>query len=235
MTGDALTQADLDALRAFDTPTICNALEVVAPERRAAGFTTEPLVCADPALPPIVGYARTATIRAAEPPPAPADELRSQRAAYYEYVGEGPGPTVMVIEDIDARPGFGAWWGEVNTTVHKALGSLGCVTNGSIRDLDMLAPGFQLLAGEVGPSHAWVHVVEYGRPVNVHGMGVRHGDLIHADRHGAVVVPLIVVRDLPAAVDLVARREKVILAACAQPNFDIAALKRAMAESAAIK
>ncbi len=235
MTEDALTQADLDALRAFDTPTICNALEVVAPERRATGFTTEPLVCADPALPPIVGYARTATIRAAEPPPASADELRARRAAYYEYVGEGPGPTVMVIEDIDARPGFGAWWGEVNTTVHKALGSLGCVTNGSIRDLDMLAPGFQLLAGEVGPSHAWVHVVDFGGPVNVHGMGVRHGDLIHADRHGAVVVPLVVARDLPAAVDLVARREKVILDACARPGFDIDALKRAMAESAEIR
>ncbi len=123
----------------------------------------------------------------------------------------------------------------MSCTVHKALGSLGCVTNGSIRDLDMLAPGFQLLAGEVGPSHAWVHVVDFGGPVNVHGMGVRHGDLIHADRHGAVVVPAAVARDLPAAVDLVARREKVILAACARPGFDIAALKRAMAESAAIK
>ncbi len=99
----------------------------------------------------------------------------------------------------------------------------------------MLAPGFQLLAGEVGPSHAWVHVVDFGGPVNVHGMGVRHGDLIHADRHGAVVVPLVVARDLPAAVDLVARREKVILDACARPGFDIAALKRAMAESAEIR
>ncbi len=234
-TPDALTQADLDALRAFDTPTICNALEVVAPERRASGFTAKPLVCADPALPPLVGYARTATIRAAEAPPLTPDALRARRADYYAYVGEGPGPTVMVIEDIDARPGFGAWWGEVNTTVHKALGCLGCVTNGSIRDLDALAPGFQLRAGAVGPSHAWVHVVDFGGPVEVHGMDVRHGDLIHADRHGAVVVPARVARDLPAAADRVARREKVIRDACARSGFDIAALKRAMAESAEVR
>ena len=214
MTRNELTQDERDALGAVDTPTICNALELVAPERRATGFTTEPLVCADPALPPIVGYARTATIRAAAPSALTADEMRARRGAYYEYVAQGPGPTVMVIQDIDPRPGFGAWWGEVNTTVHKARGCLGCVTNGSIRDLDMLAPGFQLLAGEVGPSHAHVHVVDFG---------------------GAVVVPQAVARALPAAVDLMTRREKVILDACARPDFDIEALKRAFAESATVE
>lgn len=235
MPQEKLTKANLEALRAVDTPTICNALELVLPERRAKGFTTEPLVCADPALPPIVGFARTATIRAVEPSPLTAVELRARRCAYYEYVARGPGPTVMVIQDIDPRPGFGAWWGEVNTTVHKALGCLGCVTNGSIRDLDMLAPGFQLLAGEVGPSHAYVHVVDFGGVVNVYGMSVRHGDLIHADRHGAVVVPLAVARELPEAVDLMTRREKVILDACARPDFDIEVLKRAIAESAKVE
>ncbi len=235
MTQETLTADDLEALKAFDTPTICNALELVAPERRTTGFTTEPLVCADPALPPIVGYARTATIRAVEPPAASSDEQRALRAAYYEYVGQGQGPTVMVIQDLDPRPGFGAWWGEVNTTVHKALGCLGCVTDGSIRDLDMLAPGFQLLAASIGPSHAWVHVVGFGDPVNVHGMGVRHGELIHADRHGAVVVPLAVARALPQAVDLMARREKVILDACARPDFDIEALRQALADSAEVR
>ena len=235
MTPNELTQDDLAALGAVDTPTICNALELVAPERRAMGFTTEPLVCADPALPPIVGYARTGTIRAIAPATLTAEAMRDRRGAYYEYVAQGPGPTVMVIQDIDPRPGFGAWWGEVNTTVHKALGCLGCVTNGSIRDLDMLAPGFQLLAGEVGPSHAHVHVVDFGGAVDVHGMSVSHGDLIHADRHGAVVVPHAVARDLPGAIDLMTRREKVILDACARADFDIDVLKRAMAESARVE
>ena len=100
-----------------------------------------------------------------------------------------PAPTIVVIEDLDPEPGFGAFWGEVNTTIHKGLGVLGCITNGSIRDLDMIATDFQLLAGCVGPSHAWVHVEAIDLEVEVHGMRVRPGDLIHADQHGAVVVP----------------------------------------------
>ena len=94
-----------------------------------------------------------------------------------------------MIQDLDPLPGFGAWWGEVNTNVHRGLGSLGVVTNGSIRDLDPCAEGFQLLAGSVGPSHAYVHVVDHRRTGEVAGMVVRPGDLVHADRHGAVVVP----------------------------------------------
>jgi len=203
----------------------------VAPERRALGFTCAPLVCVDPALPPMVGFARTATIRAVAPSDLPAERQAAQRVAYYEYVAAGPAPRVVVIQDLDPRPGFGAFWGEVNSAIHKGLGCLGGITNGSIRDLDDLAPGFQLLAGEVGPSHAHVHVRDFAVQVNVHGMTVSDGDLIHADRHGAVVVPVAVARDLPAAVDLIARREKVILDVARGPGFDIEVLKQALARS----
>ena len=209
-------------------------MELIAPERRAKGFTTEPLVCADPTLPPLVGYARTATIRAAEPPPKDAAEQRARRIAYYEHVARDPAPTITVIQDLDPRPGFGAFWGEVNSNIHKGLGCLGVITNGSFRDLDDLAPGFQILGGEVGPSHAYVHIVGFGEQVNIYGMGVQDGDLIHADQHGAVVVPFSAVAELPGAVEQVARREKVILDACRRPGFDIEALKRAMAEAADI-
>ena len=228
------TQKDLDALRQFDTPTICNALELVAPERRAIGFTTRPLVCAVPDLPPIVGCARTATIRSVAPSGLTPEETRQRRAAYYDYVAADAGPGIAVIQDLDPVPGFGAFWGEVNTAIHKGLGCLGVVTDGSIRDLTDLAPGFQLLAGSVGPSHAHVHVVDFGGQVNIHGMTVCDGDILHADRHGAVVIPAAAVAELPAAVDLVARREKVILDACAASDFDIGKLKNAMAGSAEI-
>ena len=228
------TDADLQRLTAWDTPTICNALEVVAPHRRATGFTVRPMVCLDPALEPMVGRARTATIRAMDVPGRTAGELREARIAYYEYVASGAGPTVTVVQDIDPEPGFGAFWGEVNTAVHKGLGSLGAVTNGSIRDLDACAPGFQLLAGEVGPSHAHVHVVDFGGAVNVCGMAVRHDDIVHADRHGAVVIPPEAVKGLPAAVDLLTRREAVILECARGPGFDIERLRRAMADSADI-
>ena len=228
------TDSDLQRLTSWDTPTICNALEVVAPHRRATGFTVRPMVCLDPSLKPIVGRARTATIRALDAPARTAEEIRQSRIGYYEYLASGDGPTVTVIQDIDPEPGFGAFWGEVNTAVHKGLGSLGAVTNGSMRDLDDCAPGFQLLAGEVGPSHAHVHVVDFGGAVNVCGMAVRHDDVVHADRHGAVVIPAGAVRELPAAVDLLTRREAVILECARAPDFDIERLRRAMSDSADI-
>ena len=220
----------LDRLRAIDTPTICNALELVVPERRGIGFTSRPLVCLHPDMPPIVGYARTATIRAAQPPSASAADERRNRLDYYAYVESGPRPSIVVIEDLDPDPGVGAFWGEVNTSIHKGLGALGVITNGSIRDLDQCAPGFQLLAGMVGPSHAYVRVESFGGQVSVAGMTVQPDDLIHADRHGAVVVPADAAASLPAAADLLARREAVILAASRRDDFDARALAKAIGE-----
>ncbi len=234
---DATPLADelIEALRALDTPTICNALEIVAPERRALGFTTEPLVCARPKLAPIVGLARTATIRAKQPSELDGDALRDLRLGYYEHVAAGPMPAITVIQDLDQpSAGYGAFWGEVNTAVHKGLGCIGCVTDGSIRDLDDLAPGFQLIAGRVGPSHAHVHVVEFGKQVNVAGMIVSAGDIVHADRHGAVVIPASIVAEVPAAAGLLQRREAVILEAARGDGFSIETLRRAWADSADI-
>ena len=229
-----VTAQDLERLAAWDTPTICNALELVVPDRRATGFTVRPLVCADPGLRPVVGWARTATIRGSTPPAADPGQQQRNRIGYYEYVAAGARPAVAVIQDIDPEPGFGAFWGEVNTAVHLGLGVLGVVTNGSIRDLDACAPGFQLLAGLVGPSHAYVHVVETGGPVDVHGMTVEHDAIVHADRHGAVVIPPEAVRELPAAVDLLTRREAVILERARQPGFGIEDLRRAMSAASDI-
>ena len=224
MSGLAFDRADLEALAQWDTPTICNGLELVVPERRAIGFTVEPMVAADRSLKPIVGLARTGTLRAKEPPRGKVVD----RTAWYEYVAAGDLPTIAVLQDLDDRPGYGAFWGEVNSTIHKALGVLGCVTSGSFRDLDMLAPGFQILGGRIGPSHAHVHLVDFGGPVNIFGMQAAHDDVIHADFHGAVVIPAEAVRKLPAAIDLVSRRERVILDMCATPGFDATKLKEAL-------
>jgi regulator of RNase E activity RraA len=119
-----------------------------------------------------------------------------------------------VIEDLDDEVGYGAFWGEVQSNIHKALGCLGVITNGSIRDIPMIAPGFQMLAGSLSPSHAYTHVEDFGTPVTVHGMKVNSGDLIHADQHGAVVVPLEIIPKMKAALDeLNAREAKIIKAA----------------------
>lgn len=225
----------LDALGRYDTPTICNAMEIVAPERRLTGFTTRPLVCPFPDLPPIVGYARTATVRATAASGLPAAEQRARRLAYYDYVGTGHGPRISVIQDVDGpEAGYGAFWGEVNSAVHKALGCLGVVTDGSIRDIPQWAEGFQALAGMVGPSHAHVHVSTFGEEIRVAGMTVRSGDLIHADRHGAVVIPVDVAAKLPDAAELCARRETPILEIARSASFSLEGLKAALRRSSEI-
>ena len=234
MPNEPLTEAELAALRAFDTPTICNALELVVPERRALGFTTETLICPFPELPPMVGYARTAMIRSALPPGLSAAEQRKARLEYYCYVASGRGPKVAVIQDVDSRIGFGCFWGEVQTAIHKALRCQGLVTDGGVRDLDAVAPEFQVLCGKVTPSHAWVHAMAFGGTVDVFGMVVRSDDLIHADRHGAVVIPHEVAREVAGAAELCARREEPILKVARSPDFSLDALERAMAEAAEI-
>jgi regulator of RNase E activity RraA len=213
------TPAELAALAAFDTPTICNALEVVLPESRGRGYTTRPAVCGFPELKPVIGYARTARIRAKSPSALPAAEARELRHDYYRYIDAGPKPSLVLIQDLDGPDaGYGAFWGEVQSAIHRGLGALGVITDGSVRDIDAWAPGFQFLAAMVGPSHAYVHIVDFGGDIEVLGMRVRSGDVVHADRHGAVVIPAAAIRELPAAVEKVARREASILAVARAPD-----------------
>lgn len=230
-----ITQVDLDRLADWDTPTICNGLEALDESTRLTGYTVRAFTCLRPEQKPMVGYARTATVRASAKPALPPADVLELRQSYYEYVGEGgPKPSIVVIQDLDSGPARGAFWGEVNTTIHKGLGALGVITNGSIRDLTDSAPGFQALAGQVGPSHAWVHITSHGAPVEVHGMAVSDGEIIHADLHGAVIVPPEYVKALPGAIELIARREAKILDAARAPGFNFAKLKAAMADASEI-
>jgi regulator of RNase E activity RraA len=225
------TAADLEALRQWDTPTICNALEVVAPHRRGYGFTVRPMTAVDRKLPPICGLARTGTQRAAFPSGRSKEADKATRIAWYTYVADAELPTVVCLQDLDDTPGVGAFWGEVNSAVHLGLGAQGVVTNGSVRDLDMFAPGFQGIAGVVNPSHAHVHIVTVNCDVTIHGMQVKHDDVVHADLHGAVVIPHDVVTKIPAAIDLLTRKEKVILDMARSRGFNIERLKEALSQS----
>lgn len=226
----SLTPDLIAALTAVDTPTICNALEVAVPGRRTVGFNRLPLTCPFPEMKPVVGHARTATVRSRETGPASDADKIALRLAYYEYIERGPRPSLALIQDIDgAERGLGAFWGEVQSTVHVALGCAGVVTDGAIRDLDMWAKGFFALAGSVMPSHVHADLVDFDKPVTVAGMLVSPGDIVHADRHGAAVIPAGVVADIPKICDLLARKEKVILDAARKPGFSTADIRAAFA------
>jgi regulator of RNase E activity RraA len=224
------TAAQLAALTKLDTPTICNALEIAAPERRGYGYTVKPLVACFPDMAPMVGFARTATCRAMRPTSRDKAVVRKQRFEYFDYLATGgPLPAISIVQDLDGpNAGFGAFWGEVQTNIHKSLGCLGTITDGSVRDIPMMAPGFQVLAGSIGPSHAFTHLVEFGVDVVIHGMQVASNDLVHADRHGAAIIPLNVVQKVLDAADLLARREAVILDVCKAPGFTVEKLKQAI-------
>jgi len=178
--------------------------------------------------PTVVGYAKTVTIKTKDKVPLGEASYMAKRLDYLDYVAAVPRPSIVVIEDLDGEhAGFGAFWGEVQSNLHKALGCLGTITNGSIRDIAMIPPGFQMLAGSISPSHAYVHVVDFGIDVNVHGMATKSGDLIHADRHGAIVVPMDKIDAMKAALEGLSAREAKIIAA-AKSGAGVAAIKAAM-------
>jgi regulator of RNase E activity RraA len=226
---ETLTTRQFEFLHSIDTPTVCNLIEIVTPHRRGFGYTVKHLHCPFPDLPPIVGYAKTVKIKSKDPFGGGDQSYIAKRLDYLDYIAAAPRPSISIIEDTDGEHvGYGAFWGEVQSNVHKALGVLGVVTNGSIRDIPMIAPEFQMLAGSLSPSHAFVHMEEFGTPVNVHGMAVKSGDLIHADRHGAVVVPADKVEDMMKAMEGLSAREAVIIEAARDPQVTVEKLKAAM-------
>ncbi len=220
----------LATLRRIDTPSVCNAIEVAQGKRGFNDFTRGTVLCSAPEDGAMVGYARTAKIAALEPPTDESEVIKRRRMDYYRYMSEGPRPALAVIEDLDYPNAIGAYWGEINTTVHKGFRLSGALTNGVMRDLGDLPEGFPVVAGSVGPSHGFVHVREIDTPVRVFGMIVNPGDLIHADRHGAVVVPSEVIDSLDDAITKLFATEKLVLDPASKKEFDFEAFEKAWSE-----
>lgn len=217
-------------LRQVDTPTVCNAIEVAQGKRGFARFTRGTMQHSCPGAPAMVGRARTARIAGLAPPLEPAEVIRARRLEYFRAMARGPAPTVAVVEDLDFPNCIAGWWGEVHVAVHKGLGLSGAVTNGVVRDLDVMDQGFPVLAGSIGPSHGFVHVVELGTQVSVMGVQVCEDDLVHADRHGALVIPEDVIPDLAEAIDTVIANEAIILEPAKSPGFNLEKLEKAWSE-----
>ena len=203
----------LDELRAFSTPSIANGIETFEMRPRESGYMDESIRCMFPELGVMVGYAATATIRAR-------DAGESANRELWAHVMSVPEPRVVVIQDLDDPPGVGSYWGEVNSTVFRAFGAIGVVTNGCVRDLDeMRAKPFHAFAGSVGVSHANVHVVDVGLTVTVGGLKVSPGDLLHADQHGVIAIPFEIAERLPEAVRNVEKSERGVIDMFAAPDF----------------
>jgi regulator of RNase E activity RraA len=218
----ALIEAELEELRRWPTPAIANAIETFDVRPRDEGFMLG-IRCMFPKMGPMVGYACTATMRARE---RAGKELRGATQAHWDNIVATPGPRVAVIQDLDEPAAFGSLWGEVNANLHRALGCVGVVTDGGVRDLDEVSElGFHFFAADVIPSHAWVHLVDSGGEITVGGLEVRNGDLVHADQHGVVTIPHEIARDVPRACAEVEGRERRIIDFCKSPDFDLDRLK----------
>ena len=220
----------VEILRDHDTPTICNAIEIVHGKRGFSNFTKRPFYCSLPAPSPIVGFARTASIAGKEPSAESAALLTARRTDYYRYMAGGALPAVAVVQDLDDEPCVAAWWGEINANIHWRLGMVGAITNGVLRDMGNLPDEFPILAGSLGPSHAHCRIESIGEPVNIFGAEIDDGDLIHADLHGAVVVPKDVVSRLASAIKTLIENEDIVLRCTRSDDFSLDALLDAWAE-----
>ena len=217
---------DLEALGRYDTPTICNALLAIAPE--AAGRSTKAMLhCARPDLPPMVGFARTTLYRTLEPGGLDADAEKAQDLAWFDYVAAGPELRIVVVQDGDTpHAATNALFGEVMSFMHSALGCIGLITNGAVRDVAGMAEGFQVLHGGIRPNRADYHRVDFDCEVNVAGLYARTDTLIHADVNGAVVVPPnLIPQVLEAAVE-VTKKEQAIIDFCRDPDVTVDSFKR---------
>ena len=216
----------LNLLQSVDTPTVCNAIEVAQGKRGFNDFTRGTMLASDEKG-VIVGYAITAQIAAIEPPTEAVSVIRERRMSYYRAMSESVKPSIAVVEDLDYPNCIGAFWGEVNTTIHKGFGMSGALTNGVMRDLGDMAEGFPVVAGSIGPSHGFVHVRTVNQPINVFGLNIKSGDLVHADRHGAVVVPIDVIDGLEASILKMQETEKLVLDPARKKGFDFNAFEAA--------
>ncbi len=214
----------------FDTPTISNAIEVAQGGRGYDRFTRGTPVHAMNGAKAMCGYARTAKLTGLKPPAESPEVIKARRLDYYRYMAAGDEPTVCVVEDLDVPNAVCAWWGEVHSAVHKGLGMSGALTNGVLRDLDELDQGFPIVAGSIGPSHLFVHVTEFDTPVTIFDLTIHPGELVHADQHGAVIIPEDVLPKLGAAIETLLASEQIILGPAREPDFDIDKLLAAWKE-----
>jgi 4-hydroxy-4-methyl-2-oxoglutarate aldolase len=220
MTQTGLSAKDIEDLRRFDTCTLSNAIERLNVRPRNEGFMRDGPTCMFRSLPPVVGYAATARMRAASQPVN--GHCYYDDMDWWRYLASVPPPRVVVVLDADDPPGVGALFGELHAHICRAMDCIAYITNGAVRDLPEIEQlGFQLFAHKLSPSHAYAHIVEFGQPVEIGGLRIRSGDLLHADMHGVQTVPVEIAAKLPAVATEVRAEEQALIQMCLDGKFSI--------------
>ncbi|MGD1081212.1 MAG: RraA family protein [Candidatus Sulfotelmatobacter sp.] len=222
-----LTEGELDALRQFDTCMVANAVETFNIRLHNTGFTNASIRCMFEDAPPMVGYAATARLRSGQPPMV--GGTFRDRGDFWNSILEIPAPRILVLEDKDNPPGRGAFVGDMHSAILKALGCIGYLTNGAVRELPSVrAMGIQLFAGNVAVSHAYAHIFDVGAAISVGGMEIRPGDLLHGDRHGVLTIPAEIAAAIPAVAAEMQRAEQNVIDFCRSSGFSVAKLGEVM-------
>jgi 4-hydroxy-4-methyl-2-oxoglutarate aldolase len=222
-----LTNNQIQSLAELDSCTVANAIETFDVRLRNSGFTDSSVHCIFEDFPPMVGYAATARVHTSDPPMEGANYL--DRTDWWAHILTVPAPRIVVVEDTDRHPGLGSFIGELHANILLALGCIGVVTNGAVRDLRAVrAAGFQMFARNVSVSHAFAHIYDYGRPVEVGRMKVQPGDLLHGDVHGVQTVPLGIAGKIPAVAQETVRREHRLIALCRSKDFTVEKFREAL-------
>ncbi|HET9406504.1 MAG TPA: RraA family protein [Candidatus Sulfotelmatobacter sp.] len=216
----------LQDLRGFDTCTVANAVETFDVRLRNTGFTDASVHCMFEDAPPMVGYAVTGRLRSGEPPIA---GKFHDRADFWNSMLAIPAPRVLVLQDMDDPPGRGAFMGDMHAAILGALGCVGYLTNGAVRELPAVRTmGLQLFAGSVAVSHAYAHIFDLGAAVSVGNLEVRPGDLLHGDRHGVLMIPTAIAAAVPRVAAELQKSEEKVIDFCRSADFSIAKLREVL-------
>lgn len=213
-----LSTMDFASISRLDTCTVSNVIERFDVRPRNEGFIYDDVQCRFPQFSPMLGYAVTARIRSSTPPATSPPITRGcyyDRMDFWRHLATVPAPRVMILQDVDRLPGFGAFVGEIHAQIALALRCVGCVTNGAVRDLSAVeATGFHLFSRRVAVSHAYAHIVDFGDAVEIGGLKIRPGDLVHGDLHGVQVIPLSIAAEIPKAAAACLAEERSLIAVC---------------------
>lgn len=234
MTTRMIKPGQLEQFRRLSTCLVASAIETFHVRLPNTGFADSSIRCIFEDQPAMIGYAATARMRSSNP--------RMETTKTYDYYDRTdwwnnilsiPAPRVVVIEDVDEPAGLGAFVGEVHANILLSLGCIGIVTNGAVRDLPDIRPTeFQMFAGNVSVSHAYSHIFDFGGRVEVGGLQVHPGDLVHGDCHGVQTIPLEIADKVPAAAREIRQRRHQLVGLRRSADFTLEKLRQVIRDTA---